>query len=124
MTTATRDLGGRVTAGAVALVGAATLVAGLAAGFHVAAGVAGGGAVALLNFRWLARAAVRAARPAAGTPPGPVGLGLGVVRHLASFLALAALIGSGWVHPVGVAVGLALLPPVLVVEGLREGMAD
>jgi hypothetical protein len=99
---------------AVAIAAAAT---GLLVGLREAAGVAAGGGIAFASFRWLARDAARLVaigQPGAARRLFPVGL-----RQIAAFSALAVVIGSGWSHPVAVAAGLALLPPVLVVQGLR-----
>ncbi len=87
----------------------------------VAAGVLGGSAVALLNFLWLARDVSRAAALAAGGTVGAgriAGLGF---RQIASFAAIGTLVASGWAHPAGVALGLAVLPPVLFAQGFRAG---
>lgn len=74
-------------------------------------GVIGGALVALLNFGGLAREAVRA------TDDGRRRLRLGL-RQLGVFATLGGLIVSDWTHPVAVAAGLMVLPPVLVVQGL------
>jgi hypothetical protein len=97
------------------LIAAATTA--LLVGLREAAGVAAGGGIAFASFRWLARDAARLTAlgpPAAARRLLPIGL-----RQIAAFAALALVIGSGWSHPVAVASGIALLPPVLVVLGLR-----
>ena len=94
--------------------GAAVLSVGAAfiGGAGAAVGVAGGALITLLNFRWLARDAVRAT-----TGEGRLsGLGL---RKVAALLALGGLVACGVTHPVAVAAGLLVLPPVLVVRGLQ-----
>ncbi len=88
------------------------------AGVSAAAGVAGGGAIALVNFRWLARDVSRATAlvvggQAAGGRISRIGL-----RQLATFGALGLLVAQGWAHPVAVGVGLATLPPALLAAGL------
>ena len=101
------------------LTAAATAGGWWIAGWDVATGVLGGSLVALLNFRWLCRDVSRATALAAGGGAGPRRIaGLGV-RQMASFAALALLVTTGWAHPVGLAAGLALLPPVLFAEGIR-----
>jgi hypothetical protein len=99
-------------------ISAVAVVAAAAAGFTGlagAAGAAGAGAIAVLNFRWLARGAAHAL--AGGGPRGAlVSLGL---RHLATLGALAVLLSSGWAHPVAAVAGIAVLPVVLIAEGLR-----
>jgi ATP synthase I chain len=114
------DLAARVTwTGGVTV---AALMAGAwwLAGPPAAAGVGGGGSIALLNFRWLARDVSRATALLAegGTGLGRIGrIGL---RQLVTFGALGLLIAQGWAHPVGVGVGLAALPPVLLIQGLLD----
>jgi hypothetical protein len=101
--------------GVLALAPIAVLVAATV-GLREGAGVAAGGVLALGDFRWLARDAQRLVR---GNREGGLRLAPIALRQLAAFGALAALIGSGIVHPLSVAAGLAVLPPVLIVEGLR-----
>jgi ATP synthase I chain len=102
----------------------AFVVAALAAGAWwlfgapAAAGVGGGGAVAFLNFRWLARDLGRAFAVVAEGQAGLGRIGRIGLRQVAILGSLAALIVQGWAHPVAVGVGLATLPPVLLVEGL------
>lgn len=93
------------------------------AGTAAAAGVGGGGAIALLNFRWLARDVSRAtALVAEGGGVGRIGrVGL---RQLVTLTALGLLIAQGWAHPVGVGIGLAALPPVLLAQGLLDARKD
>jgi ATP synthase I chain len=102
-------------AGALAVVLLAAATAALV-GLREAAGLAAGGGIAFGSFRWLARDATRLA----ALRPGQAGALLGIgFRQVIAFAGLAAVIGSGVAHPVAVAVGIALLPPVLVIQGLR-----
>jgi hypothetical protein len=94
------------------------------AGAPAAAGVGGGGAIALLNFRWLARDVSRATAliGEGGITVGRIGrVGL---RQVVTFGALGVLIAQGWAHPVGVGIGLAALPPVLLAQGLLDARKD
>ena len=113
------DLSARVTMSGLAAVLAVTAAAGWIAGAEGAAGVAGGGAVALVNFRWLARSVVGIAALAREGQPVGVRFGGIWLRHLAAFGGLGLLLGSGLAHPLAVIVGLSVLPPVLVAQGLR-----
>ena len=93
-------------------------------GAPAAAGVGGGGAIALLNFRWLARDVSRATAliGEGGITVGRIGrVGL---RQVVTFGALGVLIAQGWAHPVGVGIGLAALPPVLLAQGLLDARKD
>lgn len=108
--------------------GVCTVAALSVAGFWIgggtgAAGVLGGGLLALLNFGWLHREVAGVARRMAqGEPSGVSWRRLGL-RQAAVLGGLGLLIGLGWGHPVGVAVGLASIPPILIVEGLRSARA-
>jgi hypothetical protein len=113
------DLSGRVTWSGIATVGALSATAGWVAGVEGAAGVAGGGAVALLNFRWLARSVANVAALVRDGGPGGVALGGAWLRHLSTVGALGLLLGSGWTHPLAVILGLSVLPPIVIAEGLR-----
>ena len=113
------DLSGRVTWSGLAAVGALSAAAGWAVGAEAAAGVVGGGAVALLNFRWLTRSAAHVAALVRDGGPGGVALRGAWLRHLSTVGALGLLLGSGWTHPLAVILGLSILPPIVIAEGLR-----
>jgi hypothetical protein len=115
------ELTSRVTwesGGAVILL---ALMAGLLGGASTAIGVGAGGALAITNFRWLAWRVV-ASLDGAPAPGGWI-LGLGL-RFVALTSITAALMASGWAHPVGVVVGLTVLPCDLVVRGLVHASAQ
>jgi hypothetical protein len=105
------------------VVAALAAVLAWAADPRVGGGVAVGGLIALANFGWMAREVGRVAATVAGGEPGRARLPRVGFRQLVTFGALAGAIGLGWAHPVGVAIGLASLPPVLLVEGLRAARA-
>ncbi len=94
-------------------------------GVPAAAGVGGGGAIALVNFRWLARDVGRAVAVVAEGRAGVARIGRIGLRQFVTLGALGLLVAQGWAHPVAVGLGLAVLPPVLLVQGLlsarREG---
>lgn len=117
-----RDLVGRVTGwGALALfplAAAATHMAGL----QGLLGVLAGGGLAMGNFRWLDAGSGRALALFSGGRVHPLWLlGLGA-RHLSLFGALGVLLWSGHFHPLWLAAGLSVLPPVLIVEALRAAV--
>ena len=120
---AAADLTSRVMwagAGTVAVLsGAAWWVAGVPA----AAGVAGGGGIALINFRWLSRDVGHAVALVAEGRGGLARVGRIGLRQLVTFGGLGVLIAQGWVHPAAVGLGLAALPPVLLVQGLLDSRA-
>jgi hypothetical protein len=116
----TADLAARVTWTGAATVAAMTAGAWWLAGVPAAAGVSGGGGIAIVNFRWLARDVSRATALVAegSTRIGRISrVGL---RQLFTFGALGVLVAQGWAHPVAVVVGLAALPPVLLAQGLLD----
>jgi hypothetical protein len=114
------DLAARVTWTGAATVAAMTAGAWWLAGVPAAAGVGGGGGIALVNFRWLARDVGRATTLIAEGSTGFGRLSRVGLRQLFTFGALGLLVAQGWAHPVGVAVGLAALPPVLLAQGLLD----
>ena len=116
----TADLAARVTWTGAVTVAAMTAGAWWLAGVPAAAGVGGGGGIALVNFRWLARDVGRATALIAEGSTGIGRLGRMGLRQLFTFGALGLLVAQGWAHPVAVAVGLAALPPVLLVQGLLD----
>lgn len=118
------DLAARVTWTGGVTVAAMTAGAWWLAGPAAAAGVVGGGAIALLNFRWLARDVSRATALVAEGGGGVGRIGRIGLRQLVTLTALGLLIAQGWAHPVGVGVGLAALPPVLLAQGLLDARKD
>jgi hypothetical protein len=112
------DLAARVSWTGGLTVAAMTAAAWWLAGVSAAAGVAAGGAIALFNFRWLARDVSRATALVVGGQATAGRISRIGLRQLATFGALGLLVAQGWAHPVGVGVGLAALPPVLLAAGL------
>ncbi len=94
------------------------------AGAPAAAGVGGGGAIALVNFRWLARDVSRATALVAEGQTGVGRISRIGLRQLVTFGALGLLVAQGWAHPVAVGVGLAALPPVLLAQGLLDARRE
>jgi hypothetical protein len=117
---ATADFAARVTWAGLCLVAAMTAGAWWLFGDRAAAGVGGGGAIAIVNFRWLARDLGRAVAAAVEGRAGLIRVGRIGLRQLFVLGALGLLIARGWAHPVAVGVGLAALPPVLLVQGLLD----
>lgn len=118
------NLSSRVIWSGLAAVVALSAVAGWVAGVEGAAGVAGGGAAALLNFRWLALSVANVAALVRDGGSGGVALRGAWLRHLLTVGALGLLLGSGWTHPLAVIAGLSVLPPILIAQGLRAREAD
>jgi hypothetical protein len=112
------DLTGRVVReNGVAVIVLAVLAAAVA-GTTGAAGVLAGGALALGNFWWLSG---RAAAAVSGPAPAAAGWGLTFgLRFVALAAATAILLVSGWAHPVGLLIGLTVLPCGLIARGLAD----
>ena len=116
----TADLAARVTWTGAATVAVMTAGAWWLAGLPAAAGVGGGGSIAIVNFRWLARDVGRATALIAEGSTGVGRISRVGLRQLFTFGALGVLVAQGWAHPVAVVVGLAALPPVLLAQGLLD----
>lgn len=107
----------RVTTRGIVGVILVSAVAGSVWGRAGVVGTAGAGLIALANFRWLARGTLLAGR-GEGRHREAIALGL---RHLGTVVALGALVASGWVHPIAVVLGVVILPPLLIAQGLSRG---
>jgi ATP synthase I chain len=91
-------------------------------GAPAALGTLVGGALAVLNFRWLvARAA--AVTAAGGTPPVAWIIGAGL-RFACCAAACAVVLVAGWAHPLAVVAGFSILPIDVVVRGLAAARGD
>ena len=112
----------RVTAATCALVALLAAPAGWLGGSTAALGVLAGGALAVVNFRWLAARAVVVAS-SAGVAGGAWLVGAGL--RLAAFAAACAvLLALEWAHPVALLAGLSVLPCAVIVEGLRAASRE
>ena len=121
---AAADLTSRVTWAGACTVVALSAGAWWLVGAPEAAGVAGGGAVALVNFRWLARDVGRAVALVVEGHSGLARVGRIGLRQFVTLASLGVLVAQGWVHPAAVGLGLAALPPVLLVQGLLDARTD
>lgn len=111
------ELISRVTLLGLSVLAPAAAAAGWVGGASGAAGVAAGGGLALLNFRWLARGIAASGR---GRRLRAWSALTSALRYAGTFAALALALSTGWADPLGVLVGLSVLPPVLIVQGLRS----
>ena len=112
----------RVTAATCALVALLAAPAGWLGGSTAALGVLAGGALAVVNFRWLAARAVAVAS-SAGVAGGAWLVGAGL-RLTAFTAASAGLLAFEWAHPVALLAGLSVLPCAVIVEGLRAASRE
>jgi ATP synthase I chain len=112
-------------AAAAALAAPAAWIGGGPAGL----GMLAGGALAVVNFRWLvARAtavtAVLSATPGNGSAAASVWLVGSGLRFGASLAACTLLLATGWAHPIALLAGFTLLPCDLIVRGLAAARAE
>jgi hypothetical protein len=106
---------GRVSALTCALVTVLAAPAAWLGGPTAALGVLAGGALAIVNFRWLV---ARAVASSAGVASGGWLVGAGL-RLSAFGAACAGVLALEWAHPVALLAGLTVLPCAVIVEGLR-----
>jgi len=92
------------------------LVGGWFGGRAVMLGVIAGGALALADFWWLSS---RIDAATSDTPSPTLWVASSGFRLAGVAVAVAALFLTGWFHPAGLVVGLAVLPCALVTRGLR-----
>ncbi|MBI4255854.1 MAG: ATP synthase subunit I [Candidatus Rokubacteria bacterium] len=112
----------RVTLETCALVLALAAAAAVLGGTPAGVGALAGGALAVLNFRWLAAHAVSTA--ASGGAPGVLWLATAGLRFGACGAACAALFATGAAHPVAVLAGFTALPCVLIARGLAAARGE
>jgi len=92
------------------------------AGSSAALGILAGGALAVVNFRWLAaRADVAAAAPGLAGALWYVGAAL---RFSLVAVVAGLLFVSGWAHPVALLAGFTVLPCALVALGLQAARQE
>jgi hypothetical protein len=106
----------RVTRDVCALGAALALLGGWLGGAPGAVGVAAGAALAVGNFRVLVSRACASAAPA-GTARALWSVGAGLRFAVLAGLS-AALLTTGWAHPVALVAGLTTLPCALIGHGL------
>ena len=116
------ELTTRVTLDTCAASAVLAALGGWLLGAPIGLGVLAGGALAVVNFRWLvARAAIATATGSASAAAWIVGAGL---RFAACAGACGILLAYGWAHPIALLVGFTLLPCDLIVRGLAAARAE
>src|SRR3989442_12638733 len=110
------ELTARVTLDTSAAVSALAALGAILGGAPVAVGTLACGALAVVNFRWLA---ARAAAATAARSTGAVAWLIGVGRRFTACMAAYGLVRSaGWAHPIARMGGVQLLPCDVVARGL------
>ena len=117
-----RELMWRVTRDVCALGAALVPAAAWLGGTAGALGAAAGVALAVANFRWLV-SRVPAPSAAADAASGLWSMTAGL-RFIAFGAACAAVLATGWAHPVALVAGLTALPCALVGHGLRAARQE
>ncbi len=113
------ELTARVTLDTSAAVSALAAFGAILGGAPVAVGTLAGGALAVVNFRWLAaRAAAATAARSTGSLAWLIGAGL---RFTACMAACAWLLSTGWAHPIALMAGFSVLPCDVIARGLALG---
>jgi hypothetical protein len=116
------ELTTRVTLDTCAAVGTLAAISWWLVGVPIGAGVLAGGALAVVNFRWLvARASVATATGSASAAAWILGAGL---RFTACAGACGILLAYGWVHPVALVAGFTVLPCDLIARGLESARTE
>ncbi len=113
------ELVGRVSKVVLVLLVPVSLAAGALAGWPGVMGALAGGLVSLTSLHWIARGVKSAAGFFAGGRAHPLWVFALGLRYVLLFGAVGLLLGSGVVHPMALMGGLSILPPVLIVVGLR-----
>lgn len=113
------ELVGRVSRTSLLLLVPVSLASAWLGGVSAALGAAAGGLVSLTSFYWLSCGLRSTDAFFAGGRAHPLWvLALGL-RYTVLFGAVALLLGTGVAYPFGLVAGMSVLPPVLIVVGLR-----
>jgi hypothetical protein len=116
------ELTTRVTLDTCAAVGALAALGWWLLGAPIGLGVLAGGALAVVNFRWLvARAAIATATGSASAAAWILGAGL---RFAACAGACGILLAYGWAHPIALVAGFTALPCDLIARGLESARTE
>jgi len=117
------ELVGRVSRTSLIVLVPVSLAGGLLGGVAGALGTLAGGLLSLASLVWLSRGVRSAGAFLAGGRAHPLWVIALGCRYTLLFGAVALLLWSGTVHPVGLLAGLSVLPPVLIILGLRATRA-
>jgi len=116
------ELATRVTLDTCLAVAALAALAGGLMSAPIGVGVLAGGALAVVNFRWLvARAFVATELGSASTAAWILGAGL---RFAVCTAACAILLATGSAHPLALVAGFTVLPCDLIARGLMSARTE
>jgi ATP synthase I chain. len=101
-----------------------SLIAGwFLAGWRMALGVALGGALCLLNIRWLSGSVRAILSKAVTTQSGRVPSGAAskfILRYLVIAAAIAIALSTGYFHPLGIGIGFAAFAGGVMIEAVYQ----
>jgi len=116
------ELTTRVTLDTCAAVLVLAALAGWLLGAPSGVGVLAGGALAVVNFRWLViRTSVAMTTGSTSAAAWIIGAGL---RFAACAAACGALLAYGWAHPIALVAGFTVLPCDLIARGLASARTE
>ena len=116
------ELATRVTLDTCLAVAALAALGGWLMSAPVGVGVLAGGALAVVNCRWLAaRAAIATATGAGSAAAWVLGAAL---RFTACAAACGILLAYGWAHPIALVAGFTVLPCDLIARGLESARTE
>jgi hypothetical protein len=105
----------RVTIDGAVVLSVLTVLAAWLAGPTHGGGVLAGGVLALGNFWWIGRRTVSLLATDASGTRGPLGA---IARLAVMGVAVAIVLATGLAHPIGVVIGLTVLPLTVIARGL------
>ena len=116
------ELTTRVTLDTCAAVAALAAAAWWLAGAPIGVGMLAGGALAIVNFRWLVvRTSVAMATGSTSAAAWVLGAGL---RFAACAAVCGTLLATGWAHPVALVAGFTVLPCDLIARGIASARTE
>ena len=116
------ELTTRVTLDTCAAVLALAGLAGWLLGAPSGVGILAGGALAVVNFRWLVmRTSLALTTGSTSAAAWIVGAGL---RFAGCAAACGALLAYGWAHPIALVAGFTVLPCDLIARGLASARTE
>jgi len=92
-------------------------------GASSAVGTVAGGLLSLASLYWVARGVRNAGGFLAGGRSHKLWVVALVFRYVVLFGVVALLLRTGAAHPLGLVAGLSILPPVVIILGLRAARA-
>jgi ATP synthase I subunit len=105
------------------VIGVSLIFGWFLAGWRMALGVALGGALCLLNIRWLSGSVRAILSKAVTTQSGRVPSGAAskfILRYLVIAAAIAIALSTGYFHPLGIGIGFAAFAGGVMIEAVYQ----